>query len=51
MGTSTVASIVRTVANLDPVRAWVKEGAPGVFVIDANINANSEAGWHAEHFQ
>jgi hypothetical protein len=47
LGTSTVASIVRTVANLDPVRAWVKEGAPGVFVIDAN----SEAGWHAEHFQ
>jgi thiamine pyrophosphate-dependent acetolactate synthase large subunit-like protein len=44
------AATVRTLADLDPVRAWVKEGAPGVFVIDAKINPDLEADWHAEHF-
>ena len=29
---------VRTLADLDPVKAWVAEGAPGVFVIDGKIN-------------
>ena len=28
---------VRTLADLDPVRAWVAEGAPGVFVIDGKM--------------
>ena len=32
------------------VKAWVAEGAPGVFVIDGKINPNLEADWHAEHF-
>jgi thiamine pyrophosphate-dependent acetolactate synthase large subunit-like protein len=41
---------VRTRADLDPVRAWVADGAPGVFVIDGKINPNLEADWHAEHF-
>jgi thiamine pyrophosphate-dependent acetolactate synthase large subunit-like protein len=41
---------VRTLADLDPVKAWVAEGAPGVFVIDAKINPELEADWHAEHF-
>ena len=40
----------RTLADLEPVRAWVREGAPGVFVIDAKIDPNLEADWHAEHF-
>ena len=44
------AATVRTLADLEPVRAWVREGAPGVFVIDAKINPNLEADWHAEHF-
>jgi thiamine pyrophosphate-dependent acetolactate synthase large subunit-like protein len=44
------AATVRTVADLEPVRAWVREGAPGVFLIDAKINPNLEADWHAEHF-
>jgi thiamine pyrophosphate-dependent acetolactate synthase large subunit-like protein len=44
------AATVRTLADLDSVRAWVEDGAPGVFVIDAKINANLEADWHAEHF-
>jgi thiamine pyrophosphate-dependent acetolactate synthase large subunit-like protein len=44
------AATVRTVADLDPVRTWVNEGAPGVFLIDAKINPNLEADWHAEHF-
>jgi hypothetical protein len=39
-----------TRADLEPVRAWVAEGAPGVFVIDGKINPNLEADWHAEHF-
>ncbi|HET9717050.1 MAG TPA: thiamine pyrophosphate-binding protein [Pseudolabrys sp.] len=41
---------VRTLADLDPLRRWVNEGAPGVFVIDAKINPELEADWHAEHF-
>jgi acetolactate synthase I/II/III large subunit len=41
---------VRTLADLAPVKAWVAEGAPGVFVIDGKINPNLEADWHAEHF-
>jgi acetolactate synthase I/II/III large subunit len=41
---------VRTIADLEPLKAWVAEGAPGVFVIDGKINPNLEADWHAEHF-
>jgi acetolactate synthase I/II/III large subunit len=41
---------VRTLGDLDAVKAWVAEGAPGVFVIDGKINPNLEADWHAEHF-
>ena len=41
---------VRTLGDLGPVKAWVAEGAPGVFVIDGKINPNLEADWHAEHF-
>ena len=44
------ATTVRTIADLDPVRAWVVEGAPGVFLIDAKVNPDLEADWHAEHF-
>ena len=41
---------VRTLGDLEPVRTWVAEGAPGVLVIDARINPDLEADWHAEHF-
>jgi thiamine pyrophosphate-dependent acetolactate synthase large subunit-like protein len=41
---------VRKLADLDPLKAWVAEGAPGVFVIDGKVNPNLEADWHAEHF-
>jgi len=41
---------VRKLADLDPVKTWVAEGAPGVFVIDGKINPDLEADWHAEHF-
>lgn len=44
------AATVRTVADLDPVRDWVAEGAPGIFLIDGKINPDLEADWHAEHF-
>jgi thiamine pyrophosphate-dependent acetolactate synthase large subunit-like protein len=44
------AATVRTLHDLEPVRAWVGEGAPGVFVIDAKIDPDLEADWHAEHF-
>jgi acetolactate synthase I/II/III large subunit len=40
----------RTLADLDPLKAWVADGAPGVFVIDGKINPDLEADWHAEHF-
>jgi thiamine pyrophosphate-dependent acetolactate synthase large subunit-like protein len=44
------ATTVRTPADLEPLKAWVAEGAPGVFVIDGKINPELEADWHAEHF-
>jgi thiamine pyrophosphate-dependent acetolactate synthase large subunit-like protein len=44
------ATTVRKAADLEPVKAWVAEGCPGVFVIDGKINPNLEADWHAEHF-
>ena len=44
------AATVRTLDDLDPVKAWVAEGCPGVFVIDGKINPHLEADWHAEHF-
>jgi acetolactate synthase I/II/III large subunit len=44
------AVTVRTLADLEALKAWVAEGAPSVFVIDAKINPDLEADWHAEHF-
>lgn len=44
------AVTVRTPDDLEPVQAWVREGAPGIFVIDAKIDPDLEADWHAEHF-
>jgi len=44
------AATVRTLGDLEPVKAWVTEGCPGVFVIDGKINPDLEADWHAEHF-
>jgi thiamine pyrophosphate-dependent acetolactate synthase large subunit-like protein len=44
------AATVRTLQDLEPLRAWVDEGAPGVFLIDGKINPALEADWHAEHF-
>jgi thiamine pyrophosphate-dependent acetolactate synthase large subunit-like protein len=44
------AATVRTPTDLEPVKAWVAEGCPGVFVIDGKINPDLEADWHAEHF-
>src|SRR5262245_20384659 len=44
------AATVRSLADLEPVRSWIIEGAPGVFLIDAKINPDLEADWHAEHF-
>jgi thiamine pyrophosphate-dependent acetolactate synthase large subunit-like protein len=41
---------VRALADLEPLKAWVADGAPGVFVIDGKINPELEADWHAEHF-
>jgi thiamine pyrophosphate-dependent acetolactate synthase large subunit-like protein len=41
---------VRTLADLEPVKAWVAHGCPGVFIIDGKINPDLEADWHAEHF-
>jgi thiamine pyrophosphate-dependent acetolactate synthase large subunit-like protein len=41
---------VRTLSDLDLLKAWVAEGAPGVFVIDGKISPDLEADWHAEHF-
>jgi thiamine pyrophosphate-dependent acetolactate synthase large subunit-like protein len=44
------SATVRTLADLEPLKTWVAQGAPGVFVIDGKINPDLEADWHAEHF-
>jgi thiamine pyrophosphate-dependent acetolactate synthase large subunit-like protein len=44
------ALTVRNLNDLEPLRAWVRDGARGVFVIDAKIDPDLEADWHAEHF-
>jgi thiamine pyrophosphate-dependent acetolactate synthase large subunit-like protein len=44
------AATVRTLRDLAPLAAWLREGAPGVFVVDAKIAPDLEADWHAEHF-
>ena len=44
------AATVRALADLEPLRAWVNEGTPGVFVIDGKVSRDFEADWHAEHF-
>jgi thiamine pyrophosphate-dependent acetolactate synthase large subunit-like protein len=44
------AATARTLDDLEPLRAWVREGAPGVFLIDGKISPDLEADWHAEHF-
>ena len=44
------AATVRTLADLEPLRKWVAEGAPGVMVVDGKIDPDLEADWHAEHF-
>jgi thiamine pyrophosphate-dependent acetolactate synthase large subunit-like protein len=41
---------VRTLDDLAPLKEWVAQGAPGVFLIDGKINRELEADWHAEHF-
>jgi thiamine pyrophosphate-dependent acetolactate synthase large subunit-like protein len=41
---------VRQLGELEALRAWVAEGAAGVFVVDAKITPELEADWHAEHF-
>jgi thiamine pyrophosphate-dependent acetolactate synthase large subunit-like protein len=50
LGYGARAATVRKPADLEPVKAWVAEGCPGVFVIDGKINPDLEADWHAEHF-
>jgi thiamine pyrophosphate-dependent acetolactate synthase large subunit-like protein len=44
------SAVVRTLGDLAPLRAWVGEGARGVFIVDARIAPDLEADWHAEHF-
>jgi thiamine pyrophosphate-dependent acetolactate synthase large subunit-like protein len=44
------AATVRTLGDLQPLRDWVAEGAPGVLVVDGKIDPHLEADWHAEHF-
>ena len=45
-----IYTTVRMIADREPVRSWVGEGALGVFLIDAKIDPNIQADWHAEHF-
>ncbi|WP_354115889.1 thiamine pyrophosphate-binding protein [Bradyrhizobium sp. LA7.1] len=39
---------VRTLADLAPLKEWIAEGSPGVFLVDGKINPNLEADWYRE---
>ena len=42
--------VVRQLADLEPLRRWVADGARGVFVVDARINPDLEADWYRDAF-
>ncbi|UZE50549.1 thiamine pyrophosphate-binding protein [Rhodopseudomonas sp. P2A-2r] len=42
--------VVRSVADLEPVRRWVDAGAQGVFVVDGRINPALVADWYRDLF-
>ena len=44
-------TIIRTAADLEPLRAWVAEGASGVFVVDAKVDPAIEADWFQDAFK
>jgi thiamine pyrophosphate-dependent acetolactate synthase large subunit-like protein len=44
-------TVVRTVADLEPLRAWVAEGASGVFIVDAKVDSAVEADWFQDAFK
>jgi thiamine pyrophosphate-dependent acetolactate synthase large subunit-like protein len=43
-------AVVRSLSDLDPVKQWIAQGSPGVFVVDARINPALEADWYREAF-
>jgi thiamine pyrophosphate-dependent acetolactate synthase large subunit-like protein len=43
-------AVVRTPADLAPVKRWVENGAQGVFVVDGRINPRLIADWYSEMF-
>jgi thiamine pyrophosphate-dependent acetolactate synthase large subunit-like protein len=43
-------AVVRTLPDLDPVKRWIADGAPGIFVVDARINPDLAADWYREAF-
>ncbi|MFA9433004.1 thiamine pyrophosphate-binding protein, partial [Egicoccus sp. AB-alg2] len=47
-GFGTRGAVARRVDDLDAVRDWVAEGAPGVFVLDARVTRDVVADWLAE---
>jgi thiamine pyrophosphate-dependent acetolactate synthase large subunit-like protein len=42
--------VVRTLADLEPVKRWVADGAQGVFIVDGRINPALIADWYREIF-
>jgi thiamine pyrophosphate-dependent acetolactate synthase large subunit-like protein len=43
-------AVVRTLADLAPVKHWIDSGAHGVFVVDGRINPRLIADWYSEMF-
>lgn len=42
--------VVRTLADLEPLKRWVSDGAQGVFIVDGRINPSLIADWYREMF-
>jgi thiamine pyrophosphate-dependent acetolactate synthase large subunit-like protein len=42
--------VVRTLSDLEALRAWVNDGAQGVFIVDGRINPKLIADWYSEMF-
>jgi thiamine pyrophosphate-dependent acetolactate synthase large subunit-like protein len=43
-------TVVRRLSDLEPIKQWVAEGSPGVFLVDARINPDLAADWYREAF-
>jgi thiamine pyrophosphate-dependent acetolactate synthase large subunit-like protein len=43
-------TVVRTLADLEPLKRWIDQGTNGVFLVDVKVDRTLEAQWHRDAF-